>query len=256
MTNISSLLLTLLVGMFFLLGISITKLTQKKKELTLFAIGMSFIVMMGMIFFDIIPEIKEHVIFYSRMKNFIYIVVLPCLGMGLLKLLDHFVPHHHHEHQEHEKNIVEHNEHLFHIGFITSMSLILHNIIEGMSIYATSITDFKTGVMMALAVSLHNIPLGVEIAIGMESTNTKRKTKYISMVILSISSFIGAFFLFLLKQEISKNVLSALLCITFGMILYIALFELLKEIWMNRKSKPIYYGIGIGLIIILLMVIL
>ena len=256
MANIHGLLLTLLVGVFFLIGIGITKLSKKKQELTLFAIGMAFIVMMGMIFFDMIPEMKEHVTFYSRFKNFIYIFILPLCGMGLLKILDHFVPHHHHEHKENEKNKLEHNEHLFHIGFITSMSLILHNIIEGMSIYATSLTDFKTGLMMALAVSLHNIPLGVEIALGMDFTKTKKKTKYTSLFLLTISSFIGAFLLFLLKKEISKNILSGLLCITFGMILYIAIFELLKEIWINRKKKFIYYGMGMGVILTILMVIM
>lgn len=256
MANINGLLLTLLVGFFFLSGILITKRINKKQQLTLFAIGMAFIVIMGMIFFDIIPEIKENVTFYSRFKNFIYIFILPLCGMGLLKLFDHFIPHHHHEHKENEKNNVEHNEHLFHIGFITSLSLILHNIIEGMSIYATSLTDFKTGLMMSLAVSLHNIPLGIEIAMGMGYSKTKKKTKFLTMFFLTISSFLGAFILFLLNKEISKNVLSFLLCVTFGMLLYIAIFELLKEIWMNRKEKFIYYGMGFGVILTLLMVIM
>lgn len=256
MTNIKALLLTILVGIFFLVGLGITRLTKKKKELTLFATGLSFIVMMSMILFDIIPEIGENVIELENGKKWMLILGCTILGMALLKGLDMIIPHHHHEHKEQEKNKKEHEEHLFHIGFVTSLSLMLHNMIEGMSIYITTLSDFKTGVLMMLAVSLHNIPLGMEIAVGLESSKTKKKTTVLTILLLTISSFLGALILFLLNHQMSKVVLAGFLCVTFGMLLYIALFELLKEIWMNRKRKPIYYGMALGVMISVIMVII
>lgn len=145
MEQTTSLLITILVGIFFLVGIGITKITSKKKELTLIATGMSFMVMLGMILFDIIPEIAEGVLPLSNPQKWLMIIGFTALGILLLKGLDLLVPHHHHEHKENERNKKEHNEHLFHIGFVTSISLILHNIIEGMSIYATSLSNTKTG---------------------------------------------------------------------------------------------------------------
>lgn len=256
MDSIKALSLTIIVGLFFLVGMIITKFTSRKKELTLFATGLAFIVMLGMILFDIIPEIGEHVLEFNSGKKWLIIILGTLTGFALLKILDLLIPHHHHEHKEHEKNKKEHNEHLFHIGLVTSISLILHNIIEGMSIYITGVTNFKMGLMMALAVSLHNIPLGIEISVGMDSTKTKQKTKWISTILLTLSSFMGAFLLFLLNHEMNVTVLATLLCITFGMLIYIALFELLKEIWMNRQSKPIYYGIALGVIINIVMVVI
>jgi ZIP family zinc transporter len=256
MERFLSLSLTFLVGACFLIGIKITKMINQKKELTKIATGLSFSVMMGMILLDIIPEIGESVIPYSPQIKWLIIIGFMLLGMGLLKTLDLFVPHHHHEHHEQEKNKKEHNDHLFHIGFITSISLILHNIIEGISIYVTGLTQFKTGLLMALAVALHNIPLGIEIAIGMESSDKKEKTKKITLACLTLSSFIGAFFLFLFAIEMTELISACLLCITFGMLLYIALFELLREIWNYRKERTVYIGIGLGIIVNLLMVIL
>lgn len=255
-TNIKGLLLTFIVGLFFLLGIAITKKTKKKKELNLFATGMAFVVMMSMILFDIIPEIKENIFAFPEKTKWIFVFGLTILGILILKILDIFIPHHHHEHKEKEKNIKEHNEHLFHIGFVTSISLMLHNILEGMSIYATSLTNFKTGILMTLAVSLHNLPLGIEISVGMESADTKKKTKQITMFLLTISSFLGGFFLFLIKEELPEIILASVICVTFGMLLYIALFELLKEIWMNKKEKYVYYGMIIGILISIIMVVL
>lgn len=252
--EVKALLLTLLVGFFFLIGMAITHFAPKKKTLSFFAIGLSFTVMLGMILFDIIPEIAEGLIVYENGTKWLIILGFTFLGFILLKCLDIFVPHHTHEHKENEKNHHEHNEHLFHIGFVTSISLILHNIIEGISIYATGLTDIKIGFMMTLAVALHNIPLGIEIYVGMSQSETKKKTKWIITILLTLSSFIGALVLFLSNFEMNEFVLTSLLCITFGMLLYISLFELLKEIWQNRRTKEIYFGILFGALLTVAMI--
>lgn len=232
------------------------KWTKKKENWALFSIGLAFPIMLGMILLDIIPEIQELTRSLENYKKIITILGFTGLGLLLLKGLDLFVPHHHHDHHDHEKNKIEHNEHLFHIGLITSISLIIHNMMEGISIYTTSLRDIKTGIWMALAVSLHNIPLGIEIAVGLESSNTKKKIKYLTITMLTLSSFLGAFCLFLLNNAINETILSAFLCITLGMLIYITLFELLREIWMNRTKRAIYWGLGIGIMINILMVIL
>lgn len=256
MNNLLAILLTLIVGLSFIIGILITKFTTKKKELTLFATGMSFAVMLGMIMIDIIPEIGENIREYPNNEKWLIIIIFTFIGMGLLKGLDSLIPHHNHNHKEQEKNKKEHNDHLFHIGFVTSISLILHNILEGISIYITAITNMNLGLMMALAVSLHNIPLGIEISAGMNATKSKEKIKRMIITLLMLSSFIGAFLLFLFKIKLNSFLICALLCTTFGMLIYIALFELLKEIWCYRKNKVTYYGILTGLVIGILMVVL
>ena len=53
-----ALFLTLLTGIFFLIGIFINKLFKSNKLVETFSIGMSFIVLFNIIFFDIVPEIK------------------------------------------------------------------------------------------------------------------------------------------------------------------------------------------------------
>lgn len=247
MSNIKGLILTLVVGLFFLIGFLLIKNVKKQKQLILFSTALAFTVMLGMIFFDIIPEIGEHIIELSIAKKWFTIIGCSALGMFLLKCLDLVIPHHHHEHKDKEKNKKEHQEHLFHISFVTSVSLILHNIIEGMSIYITSISNFKAGIMLMLAVSLHNIPLGIEIALGLNSIENKKSMKWISVILLCFSSFIGAMILFLLGNELNQIAMGCLLCITLGMLLYIALFELLKEMWMHRKELAIYYGMVLEL---------
>ncbi|MCI8575324.1 MAG: ZIP family metal transporter [Bacilli bacterium] len=254
--NFKSLLLTLLVGIFFLIGIIIPKFIKKKKELTLFATGLSFIVMLGMILFDIIPEIGELLVYYPNGQKWGIICGCTALGMLLLKGLDCLIPHHHHAHHEDEKNKEEHNDHLFHIGLVTSLSLMLHNLMEGISIYVTGITNFKLGLTMAFAVALHNIPLGMEIAVGLEANHKQNKLKWITITLLTLSSLIGSSLLYLFQINMSITVEACLLCTTFGMLIYITLLELLKEIYTYRQEKMIYVGIGLGILLNIFMVML
>lgn len=256
LNELKALSLTLLVGIFFLIGIIIPRFIKKKRELTLFSTALAFIVMLSMILFDIIPEIGEILIFYPNGQKWSIIIGFTLLGLLILKGLDYFIPHHHHEHKEHEKNTKEHNEHLFHIGFVTSLSLILHNILEGLSIYTTGVGNIKAGLMIAIAVSLHNIPLGMEISVGLESSKSKKNIKIISIILLTLSSFIGSSIFYLFEINMSNTIKSCILCTTFGMLLYISLFELLREIWTYKKDKMTYIGIATGIILSIVMVLL
>ena len=55
-------------------------------------------------------------------------------------------------------------ENLIHIGLVTSVALILHNIIEGMAIYSSVLSDKSLGLAMTIGIGFHNIPLGMVIA--------------------------------------------------------------------------------------------
>lgn len=249
MTNIIALFLPLLSGLFFLIGLGIVKYSKHKKTLSILSIGLAFVVMFGMIFLDLIPEI---ILLTDSLQNqkivkIIYVLCFIGLGMMILKIFDKFLPAHNHEHNEKEKNKEEHNHHMAHIGFILATSLILHNILEGMSMYVVGIENLKAGLLLACGVGLHNLPLGIEIASGLEK---EKKKRYIIFISLFLSAFLGACILHLFSFEFTIFQEFALICISCGMILYIALFELLKEIKNYRNNKYIYIGMAIGLFLI------
>ena len=178
------------------------------------------------------------------------------IGIFILKILDFFVPEHTHNHAENEVNIEEHNNHFFHIGLITSITLIIHNILEGISIYITGTNNFKAGLLMAFTVGLHNLPLGIEISAYMNAIDKKTKFTRIIFILLAISSFIGAFLLYLLNIQFAEFYEGIFLSITLGMLLYIGIFELLPEIKVYRKDKNMQIGLIIGIIIAIIITLL
>ena len=252
--NFIALIFPILSGIFFLFGFFLYSILNNKKKISIISISMAFIVMIGIIFMDLLPEILElsKSLVADKFSKLLLIIGFIVVGIIILKLFDLVIPHHHHEHDEHEKNKKEHLGHQYHLGFVISCSLILHNILEGISIYILTMQSIIGGFLLSMGVGLHNLPLSIEIASSLENVK-KKKTANILKASLIFSSFIGALLLILFKVTISDIILLILLCVSLGMILYIALCELLKEIYNYKTQKETLYGIIIGIIILLIM---
>lgn len=249
--NFFALILTLLAGLFFAIGYIIAKKVRNKEKLSHFAVSLAFIVMINLIIFDLIPEIIEIFSLKTLNKNIFIVLGLVIVGFIFLKVLDLFIPDHHHEHKDDEKNVLEHNSHVYHIGLVTLISLLLHNIIEGIAIYGLAMNKLESGIFMCIGVALHNIPLGIEIALAINLLENKKWSNKLLLLLLSLSSLIGGL-LVITFGGISEFILGIVTSITLGMIIYIAFFELLHEIINNHKHKEVYYGIITGVIVIIL----
>ena len=165
----------------------------------------------------------------------------------ILTLLDIFIPEHDHEHGlSHECT----EENLLHIGIVSTIAIVLHNIIEGMAVYSITTESVKVGLLMALGVGLHNIPMGMVIY---STLKKEAKKKRILMIFLStISTFIGGLLMTLISSLISDFVIGILLCLTLGMIIYIVFFELLPHVLHSKNKILSIIGILIGILIIVI----
>ena len=256
--NFVSLLLTLLVGLFIILGSYIGLNYKNNKKLTDLSISIAFGVIASLILFEILPETFE--IMNSQLsiiRSILAIIVLILIGIVLLKILDFFVPHHEHEaHHKHKHSVTKcHNEHLHHIGIISSVAVIFHNLIEGMSLYLVASSKFVSGMLLCIGIGLHNIPMGLVIASTLISSNySKEKTLKLSLVV-SLSTFVGGLFMFILGG-VNELVEGILLGLTIGMLVYILVFELAHQIYHMKNKKLAGIGIFIGVILLLISVVL
>ena len=165
--NFISVLLTLFVGVFILIGSLCGVNYKNNKKITDFSISMAFGVIIFLIIFSLIPEtfevLSEEV---NSTRAILAMLILSLIGIMILKILDLFIPHHEHEshHNHQHKNNKCHDEHLHHIGLISSVAIIIHNVIEGMSLYLVSSKKLLSGLLLCLGIGLHNIPMGLVIA--------------------------------------------------------------------------------------------
>ena len=149
----------------------------------------------------------------------------------------------------------ESNENLVHIGIVTTMALVLHNIIEGMAVYSTALSDSSLALALSIGVGFHNIPLGMVIMSSFyQSTNDKKKAA-LSIGLVSISTFVGGLIMYLFKlTSVNEVVLGIMLSITLGMLVYIVVDELLPRIIHSKGRETSIWGATAGIILVVLSV--
>lgn len=251
MENMVGLFLTLIVGLFILIGSIIVFITKNNDNIVNFSISMAFGVMISLIIIELLPEawelIKEN---NSFGKTCFLIISFSLLGIILLKVLDYLIPHHNHEHSEDKEN-------LFHIGLISSIALIMHNIIEGIAVFSSVNSSLSLGLLISLGVGLHNIPIGMVITSTIYKANKSIKETMWVILIISMSTFVGGLILYFNRNLLINNtILGIFLSLTLGMLTYIAIFELLPHIIENKNKKQSIIGILVGIILMFVSLII
>lgn len=248
MNEATSLIMTLLTGLFMMIGFVIIMFTKNNEKIVDFSISMAFGVMIMLIILELIPESYELISKSFKMPvNFGVIIIFILLGIIVLKILDRFIPDHDIE-EENEKEI---NENFLHIGIVSSIALVLHNIIEGMAIYSSMKTSFDMGILVTIGVGLHNIPMGMIVSSTFYKANQNLKKTIFFTLLIALSTFVGGLIMFVLSSYITDLLLGILLSITLGMLIYIVMFELLGEMIHNHNKKINLIGIIFGILIFL-----
>mgnify|MGYP003300678971 CR=1 FL=1 len=147
------LLTTLLLGIFIFIGALIALLIKRKEKVVDFSLGLAFGVLIMLGITHMLPETIETL----GIKYIYLFIIFTAIGYLLLKLLDKFIPDHDDDHTTHEDD----DKNLKHIGLVSSIALIIHNIVEGMAIYILATSDIKAAFITCIGIGLHNIPLGL-----------------------------------------------------------------------------------------------
>lgn len=241
------LLLTLILGIFIILGAVIVFITKNNDKFVEFSISLAFGVMIMLITLDLIPEAYEVINSGNVIYNILYIIIGSAIGFIFLTILDHFIPDHHDDPEDESDD----DKNLKHIGLVSSIALVLHNIVEGMAIYLLVTSDLHAGLMGCIGIGLHNIPLGMVIASTFyKSNNDKKKTMFIILGI-SLSTFIGGLFIYLFNLSSILDLLEGIsLTLTIGMLAYILIMELLPKVIHSKEKKITVCGIVLGILLL------
>lgn len=239
-----ALIITLFLGLFIVVGAGIAFSVKKKDKFIDFALALAFSVILMLLFTDMMPEAYEML----GMKYMYLFIIFVIVGVFLLRILDYFIPDH--EEDAHMSKKKE-KDNLAHIGIVSSIALVIHNVIEGMAIYSTSVSSLRSGAMIALGVGCHNIPLGMVIASTIYQNNKSKRKTLIFISGLMLSTFFGGLVMFFMNgAEVSEIFLGILLSLTIGMLIYICSNELYPRIRRSKNTKMTVYGILFGIILI------
>ena len=142
---------------------------------------------------------------------------------------------------------------LYKVGLTSMIAIILHNIPEGILTFTAFNINQKLGLTLAFAITFHNIPEGISIAVPIYYS-TKSKIKVLIYTIVSaLAEPIGALLAFLfLKNFVSNMMIGIMLSLVCGIMIYISLFELLKEAKKYNEDRLLNLFFVIGLIFMII----
>ncbi len=242
------LIITLGLGLFIVLGAGIVFLSKNNQKFIDFTLSLAFTVMLILLVTDLFPEAYELVGSIVPWNEGIFYIIGSVIGGFLvLLLLDQWIP----DHEDEPDTKKEVSDNLVHIGLVSSIALVLHNVIEGMAIYMVTQNNIQAGIMASVGVGLHNIPLGMVIASTFYQSNKNRKKTMGAITAISLSTFIGGFIVYCLNVEIPVIVEAMTLALTSGMLIYIMLMELLPKMIHTKNKKEIVYGFILGFLLLL-----
>ncbi|MCR4840173.1 MAG: ZIP family metal transporter [Lachnospiraceae bacterium] len=239
------LFITFLAGLSVLLGALLVRLTENKREsVEHISLAMALSALLALLVFDIFPELTE----ITEKSGLPISLGMTAFGIVLLIVLDRFVP----DHEDTEENHDAGNA--VHIGLLSALALVVHNIVEGMSVYGILGNDLTDGIIFAIGISLHNIPMGMMIFSTMATQSKKEKTAVTLAV--TLSTLFGGLIMFALSGHLPEIAVGALLSVACGMIIYITFLELLPHVIRTKDRLQSAVGIILGFGLVLASVLL
>jgi ZIP family zinc transporter len=245
------LVITFTLGIFVLAGAAIAGFSRNGDRIREVSIAIALGALVMLLANDLIPEAIEEIEVVGMPMAFACVAI----GFMVLVALDHLLPESHesHDHEEDHHDTAEHEHrhlrsHALHISIITTIALVIHNIIEGMSVYGIALESVTTAALLAFSVGMHNIPMGMIVYSGVRSESTRRKI--IVLGCAALSTFLGGLVMFGLGRAVDDVVVLAMICLTIGMIAYIILMELLPHALhsSNKGLTALFILVGLGIV--------
>ncbi|MGL5506850.1 MAG: ZIP family metal transporter [Paraclostridium sp.] len=133
----------------------------------------------------------------------------------------------------------------FKSGYLIFLSILLHNLPEGLAIGSSFMSTENLGITLAIVIGIHNIPEGLAMALSLVGSKMST-SKIILLTIIAgipmgIGSFLGAYF-----GGIFSSLIGVFLAIAAGTMMYVVL----EEIFPSTRSMYSIIGFLVGMIIV------
>ncbi len=243
------LLISTIAGLSTCLGALIIffKIDKKKyNKFITFCLAFSASVMIGISIFDLIPEsFFNYLGVYGLSKSIILLFVAFIISYIVITFMSSLI------------NKQEQKQDLYKLGILNMIVLILHNLPEGIATFLSSYQSIGLGIKLSIAIMLHNIPEGISIAVPIYYATGSRKKAFKKAFLSGIAEPIGALLAFVfLKDYITDMMISVVLVIVAGLMITLAIQELIPASLKYKENKALYLGLISGIVLVLINILL
>jgi zinc transporter, ZIP family len=175
-------------------------------------------------------------------------------GIALIAFIDKVVPKAENPHEVRDvkdmKKTKEDNPELMRMGLFSALAIAIHNFPEGLATFMSAIHDPALGVSIAVAIAIHNIPEGIAVSVPIFYATGSRKKAFGYSFLSGLSEPVGALVgFFLLMQFFNEAMFGIVFASVAGIMVYIALDELLPTAEKYGEHHIAIYGVISGMVV-------
>lgn len=186
---------------------------------------------------------------YGERDGFTYATLFFLAGMLLIAVIDRFIPNPHEHLDPHEDfGHSGSQDYMKRVGLLTATAITAHNFPEGLATFFAMLESPSLGLPLAFAIAIHNIPEGISIAIPVYFATGKKSYAFLASLASGLAEPIGAVIGYaLLAPFMSGGVFGAVFGLIAGVMVFLALDELLPAAKRYAKGHETVYGIISGM---------
>ncbi len=245
------LIISTIAGFSTLIGaLIIFKDFKDKDGFICFALSFSLSVMISLSVFDLIPtSVKTLTTNYGFYQALLLTIIVFYLGYLIICKLNVKI--------NSIKGKGREKENLYRVGVLSMITLMIHNFPEGIATFMSAYNNTLNGISLGIAIMLHNIPEGISISTPIYYATGSKSRGIFYAFLAAIAEPLGAIMAYLiLKRFITDNTISIILIFVAGIMISLAIEEMLPLANKYNKKTNNIIGLILGLILVLINILI
>lgn len=166
-------------------------------------------------------------------------------GIIVIGLIDYLLPNAENDIGGNDKSIG-----LKRMGIMTALAIGIHNFPEGLATFISALRDPTLGVAIAVAIAIHNIPEGIAVSAPIYFATGNRKKAFTISFLSGITEPVGAIIGYMILMPFFNDIIFGILfAAVAGIMVFIAIEELLPMAREYEKSKITIIGVVLGMMV-------
>ncbi|MGV8959123.1 MAG: zinc transporter ZupT [Stenotrophomonas sp.] len=243
--------LTLAAGLATALG-SLMVVFSRRPNPRLLAFGLAFAggAMVYVSLSEILNKsIASFALAYGDRLGFSYGTFAFLGGVLLIMAIDHFVPNPHESLDKQDPRFRDNNRsYIKRVGSLTAVAITAHNFPEGLATFFATLENPSVGMPLAFAIAIHNIPEGIAIAVPVYFATGNKFYAFGASLLSGLAEPVGAAIgYFALAGSLSHPVFGTVFGMIAGIMVFLALDELLPAAKRYAQGHETVYGLVAGM---------
>ena len=243
--------LTLAAGLATAIG-SLMVLFSRRPNPRLLAFGLAFAggAMVYVSLSEILNKsIASFTLAHGERLGFTFGTLAFLAGVLLIVAIDHLIPNPHESLDKQDPLFRDNNRsYIRRVGLLTAIAITAHNFPEGLATFFATLESPSVGAPLAFAIAIHNIPEGIAIAVPVYFATGNKLHAFTASLLSGLAEPVGAAIgYFALSSVLSHTTFGIVFGMIAGVMVFLALDELLPAAKRYAKGHETVYGLVAGM---------